>query len=176
MKLDRNNYKSAMNKVNVSEKINQSLLQKSKDSDYERWLIKRACKEERKKARRWIEIFVIVFLIALYILMDVIQYNRFFNHLERDGTCVTAQYNEWHNDYEYHEKGQKGYAVCQKSILFKNQGDDVKMYYLGDDISLAVPLLANWVWIAAYEVVGSVIVFCIIFIIRQVKRLIKNKI
>ena len=75
---------------------------------------------------------------------------------------------------EYFEAGKSRFAVCKKSIIYKDQGDTVKMYYTGDDFSQAVPLLADWVWITGFGIEIAVMGAGLIGVIRQGKRIHRN--
>ena len=92
----------------------------------------------------------------------------------QEATCITAEYYEGHNAYQYFEAGKSRFAVCKKSIIYKDQGDTVKMYYTGDDFSQAVPLLADWVWITGFGIEIAVMGAGLIGVIRQGKRIHRN--
>ena len=121
-------------------------------SDYESWLVKREEKAERKNAVFWLIFSIIIIGIAMWCFVDTIREYQFSEKLLREGTCITAEYYEGHNAYQYFEAGKSRFAVCKKSIIYKDQGDTVKMYYTGDDFSQAVPLLADWVWITQFGI------------------------
>ena len=113
----------------------------AKTSDYESWLVKREEKAERKNAVFWLIFSIIIIGIAMWCFVDTIREYQFSEKLLREGTCITAEYYEGHNAYQYFEAGKSRFAVCKKSIIYKDQGDTVKMYYAGDDFSQAVAVM-----------------------------------
>ena len=143
-------------------------------SDYESWLVKREEKAERKNAVFWLIFSIIIIGIAMWCFVDTIREYQFSEKLLREGTCITAEYYEGHNAYQYFEAGKSRFAVCKKSIIYKDQGDTVKMYYTGDDFSQAVPLLADWVWITQFGIEIAVMGAGLIGVIRQGKRIHRN--
>lgn len=143
-------------------------------SDYESWLVKREEKAERKNAVFWLIFSIIIIGIAMWCFVDTIREYQFSEKLLREGTCITAEYYEGHNAYQYFEAGKSRFAVCKKSIIYKDQGDTVKMYYTGDDFSQAVPLLADWVWITEFGIEIAVMGAGLIGVIRQGKRIHRN--
>ena len=143
-------------------------------SDYESWLVKREEKAERKNAVFWLIFSIIIIGIAMWCFVDTIREYQFSEKLLREGTCITAEYYEGHNAYQYFEAGKSRFAVCKKSIIYKDQCDTVKMYYTGDDFSQAVPLLADWVWITGFGIEIAVMGAGLIGVIRQGKRIHRN--
>ena len=143
-------------------------------SDYESWLVKKEEKAEQKNAVFWLIFCIIIIGIAMWCFVDTIREYQFSEKLRRDGTCITAEYYEGHNAYQYFEAGKSRFAVCKKSIIYKDQGDTVKMYYTGDDFSQAVPLLADWVWITGFGIEIAVMGAGLIGVIRQGKRIHRN--
>lgn len=176
MKLNHESYKNAMNNIKVKETLNEQLLSESKDTDYEKWLVKKFHKEERKKGKKWLVLFILLFCLALYGFSEVFQYHKFFRHLEQDGTCITADYYVNNDIYKYYQRGKSGYAKCSKSILFEDQGDTMNLYYIGKDFTQAIPLLRDWVWAASYTVTITAMGICVLCMLRQIKRIRKNKI
>ena len=116
-------------------------------SDYESWLVKKEEKAEQKNAVFWLIFCIIIIGIAMWCFVDTI------------------------HAYQYFEAGKSRFAVCKKSIIYKDQGDTVKMYYTGDDFSQAVPLLADWVWITQFGIEIAVMGAGLIGVIRQGKRI-----
>ncbi len=143
-------------------------------SDYESWLVKREEKAEQKNAVFWLIFCIIIIGIAMWCFVDTIREYQFSEKLLREGTCITAEYYGGHNAYQYFEAGKSRFAVCKKSIIYKDQGDTVKMYYTGDDFSQAVPLLADWVWITQFGIEIAVMGAGLIGVIRQGKRIHRN--
>lgn len=175
MKISHETYKNAIRHVNVSQDINQNLLRKNKDTDYELWLVKREKKEERKNAVFWFVFSAIILFSAICIFVCIIKYQGFFKRLEQEGTCITAEYYDGSRAYKYYENGKSKCAYCTKSILYKNQGETAQMYYIGNDFAQAVPLPADWVWIVVYFIVIIITGICAFSMVRQVKRITKNK-
>ena len=130
-------------------------------SDYESWLVKREEKAERKNAVFWLIFSIIIIGIAMWCFVDTIREYQFSEKLLREGTCITAEYYEGHNAYQYFEAGKSRFAVCKKSII----------YNTGDDFSQAVPLLADWVWITQFGIEIAVMGAGLIGVIRQAKRI-----
>ena len=130
-------------------------------SDYESWLVKREEKAERKNAVFWLIFSIIIIGIAMWCFVDTIREYQFSEKLLREGTCITAEYYEGHNAYQYFEAGKSRFAVCKKSIIYK-------------DFSQAVPLLADWVWITGFGIEIAVMGAGLIGVIRQGKRIHRN--
>ena len=166
-------------------------------SDYESWLVKREEKAEQKNAVFWLIFCIIIIGIAMWCFVDTIREYQFseievvthsMDNVEKyyserkkyaaekvqiRGNQVTGEI-KGHNAYQYFEAGKSRFAVCKKSIIYKDQGDTVKMYYTGDDFSQAVPLLADWVWITQFGIEIAVMGAGLIGVIRQAKRIHRN--
>ncbi len=140
-------------------------------SDYESWLVQKEEKAERKNAVFWLIFSILIIGIALWCFVNTIREYQFSEKLRQEGTCITAEYYGGHNGYRYYENGKSRFAVCKKSIIYKGQGDTVKMYYIGDDFSQAVPLLADWVWITQFGIEIAIMGAGLVGVIRQVKRI-----
>lgn len=144
-------------------------------SDYESWLVKREEKAERKNAVFWLIFSIIIIGIAMWCFVDTIRELPDFSKTPCGKERVLRhEYYEGHNAYQYFEAGKSRFAICKKSIIYKDQGDTVKMYYTGDDFSQAVPLLADWVWITGFGIEIAVMGAGLIGVIRQGKRIHRN--
>lgn len=161
MKLDSKEYKNALKNLHVSPEANQKILQKNKDTEFEKWLVKREQREDCGKRIFWTILMTVMLLLSVGGLGKTIYLRYEQYQLEVHGKYVVGKYDKIYKAYRYdfsdftEKRIEKVYAVDQwkKSILYKNDGDTQKLYYMEQEYgrkTVASPLFQEWVWITAY--------------------------